>query len=300
MADDKREFEGRMFSGFLDAAPDFRATIRGEWRQPDDDPPDVMFEDMEGRRVGVELKAWLNEEQIATAKRREAIERGILEAIGKQPPNEGKVISYVWLSPCSGKTPSKDEAGAFQNELLSLLKDCDDDRRARQDKMVQQESVTDFGRRSTLARYLDGVTLFPFSAIDPGKQDWIGFPFRGGAYSEKDMLAPLQDLISATWEKYRTLKEDKGFQRLVLLIHYDARAFQYNSPISAPDWDIGLFAEELASYHDIFEAFGEKTSQWDEIYLFDAVTKKALLVHPLGAGRSGSRAATGPATGPTE
>ena len=93
------------------------------------------------------------------------------------------------------------------------------------------------------------------------------------------MLVPLQDLIADTREKYATTKADKGLDRLVLLIHYDGRAFQYNSPIEAPDWSLALFAER-AGYMDFALDVLAGESPWDEIHLFDAVGNRVVRIRP--------------------
>ena len=276
----QRELERKIFEAFLAVASEFRASISGEWSQPTDDPPDVQFRDADSRLVGVDLKAWINEQQIAEGKRREAIEDQFLAAVRPKPNRPFEVVSYVWLLPSGNRAPTEAEAVAFKDELLSLLTTHDATWSAQSHEIVQSETVTQLEGHPTLARYLAAVTVFPRTIIDPGEQDWLGFPLHGGPYGEQDMLEPLQDLIAATRVKYETTKGDKGLDRLVLLIHYDRRAWQYNSPIEAPDWDLGLFANEAAYMVFALDTLSEEPSPWDEVFLFDAVGGRALQVYP--------------------
>lgn len=279
----QREREREVFEGFLKVAPEFKPGIaRAGWTQPAEDPPDVGFIDTAGRRVGVELKAWLNEDQIAQAKRREATEAGFLAALAPQPRNTNNVVSLVWPRLAKDRAPKGADARAFKGELLSLIEEKDREWSARAHEPVQGETVParDFGKRPTLQRYLEAVCLFPRKLIDQREENWITFPSRGGAYDEIAMLTPLQDLIADTREKYATTKQDRGLDRFVLLIHYDGRAWQYNSPIEAPDWDFDLFASQAAYHIFALDTLSGEPSPWDEVFLFDAVKERWVRVHP--------------------
>lgn len=284
----QRERERTIFEGFLAVASDFAARISGDWTQPDDDPPDVLFKDGRGHTVGVELKAWINEGQIAQGKKREALEARFFDALGPHTKNPNPVVAFVWLRPVHDvwsrpvrdQAPGRDEAQAFRDELLSLVSDIDGRWAACGHEILQGETVTAFGNRPTLTRYLGAVEAFPRTVIDPGEQPWIGFPMRGAAYSEKDMLTPLQDLIADTRVKYEEAKAARGLDWFVLLIHYDGRAFQYNSPIETLDWDLGVFADDAAFMVFALDTLSEEPSPWDEVYLFDAVAGRSVKVHP--------------------
>ena len=67
--------------------------------KPFDKRPDIICANSFGKKIGLELKSWVNQEQIAEARKRERIQDGILKAIGKQPQNETQNIGYVWLLP---------------------------------------------------------------------------------------------------------------------------------------------------------------------------------------------------------
>lgn len=281
---EKRAFEEDVFRTFLKAAPDFAEQLTGDWEQPVDDPPDVRFKDRQGQIVGVELKAWINEDQITAAKQREATQKGLLAAIGPQPPNPCQHVSHAWLLALPVRPPKGPAAATFRDELLALVSEADQAWKDGTADPRQGRTLppSEFGDRPSLKQHLAGLTLWPDACLarKPG-HDWIGFPGGGGAYGEQDMLEPLEDLIVSLREKYASTKQDKGLDRLVLLIHYDERAFQHNSPIQSPDWDFGFFAEEAAFLHTAMDELGEELSPWDEIYLLDTLEGRVVRIHPF-------------------
>jgi hypothetical protein len=93
---------------------------------------------------------------------------------------------------------------------------------------------------------------------------WIRFPSPGGAYSPKEMLHTLSSSLTAhkTDERYKDLKQHVGLDEVYLLIHYDFKAFAYNTPFDAPDFGFKEAAE-----------FASKTlngdgGNFDRIFLF--------------------------------
>jgi len=68
MASNKRETEKEIFAALLKAAPRFVGEPIENWAQPADekDFPDVVCRTPSGKRIGVELGEWLNEEQSGT------------------------------------------------------------------------------------------------------------------------------------------------------------------------------------------------------------------------------------------
>jgi hypothetical protein len=85
----KREHERALFTAFIDVAPEFAGERLADWDQPKDerDFPDIVGTSVKGRKIGVEIGEWLNEEEIQAAKQKERLEEGILNAIGDQGPN---------------------------------------------------------------------------------------------------------------------------------------------------------------------------------------------------------------------
>ena len=69
--------EKAVFQEFLAAAPMFAGADVRTWSQPKQDPPDIDCELVDGRRIGLELTTWLDEEQMSAAKREEGIEMSL-------------------------------------------------------------------------------------------------------------------------------------------------------------------------------------------------------------------------------
>ena len=120
-----RQSEKVIFEAFLRVNSGFAGEAIAMFEQPDDDPPDVLCTTSSGRRVGVELGEWLNEDQIHDAKGSEAIQRSILQAIGPQPPNDTENIYFAWLHPKPKARVKPADAQLFRTELFRLVGDVD-------------------------------------------------------------------------------------------------------------------------------------------------------------------------------
>ncbi len=66
---------------------------------PGNDPPDILCIDPVGKRIGVELVEWLNEEQIRTSVEEQRLESSYLDAIRSQdvhpPENTGTLKGVI-------------------------------------------------------------------------------------------------------------------------------------------------------------------------------------------------------------
>ena len=67
--------ERKVFINFLKARPMFAGSRVLDWRQPQQDPPDIEVDLEDGRKVALELTSWLDEDQIREAKQGELIRR---------------------------------------------------------------------------------------------------------------------------------------------------------------------------------------------------------------------------------
>jgi hypothetical protein len=279
---EKREREATIFAAFVATEPNFAGEPLGGWEQPDDDPPDILSETVSGRRIGVELKTWANEDQVAKAKVEEARQDAIRAALGQQPSNTGGRIAFVWLRPSAIRLPDND-ALAFRNELLALLAEAQANwpNDGSWDS-PQGHSYHAFPGRPALTRYLVAAQLYPRTHFKPwGDQgspvaEWITFPFRGGAYSDREMMEPLLDLLGHVFEKYETTRTDLGLDELDLVIHYDGLAFAYCTPVETPDFDFGEAAKHARSYVADYEELGEvldpdDDAPFDRVFLFAAL-----------------------------
>ena len=258
-----KDLERAVFEIFLDASPDFKAQV-SSFGHPDDDPPDILCSMADGRRVGFELKQWLNEDQMRHARGRERIEESILRAVGEQSPNSNQHVARVWLFPKLKIGVKSADQETFRDELFRLIREIDD--RWPHESMwhsPQGHRYDNLVEYPTLAKYLHNVQFYPleFDRGWEGSTRWIRFPYSGGAYSEKPMVSALLETIAESIDYYRGTGLGYEFN---LLIHL-SQASLYNTPVetSAFSYDD---AAQLA-----FEFIGDDTGSFSNIYLLIAV-----------------------------
>jgi hypothetical protein len=93
---------------------------------------------------------------------------------------------------------------------------------------------------------------------------WILFPSPGGFYSPNDMRETLSSSLLAhrSDERYKDLRTQVGLDEVYLLVHYDFKAFAYNTPFDAPDFGFKE-AAEFAS-----RILNGEGGYFDRIFLF--------------------------------
>ncbi len=270
--------EKLIFDSFLKVCPDFAGELMLEWDvvehwyaehalepppHPFDKRPDVIAVTASGRSIGVELKSWVNREQITTARKQERIQENILKAIGEQPPNETEHIGYLWLSAKQVRFDQQD-AASFREQMLSLIKQVDS---TWSKKPVWQKEhgdhVSDLSDFPILQKYLKGVRFHPASR-DRFEIRWIRFPSPGGAYSPNEMLETLSGSLIGhrSDERYKDLKAISRLDEVYLLVHYDFKAFAYNTPFDAPNFGF----KEAAKFASA--ALDGNGGYFDRIFLF--------------------------------
>lgn len=261
--------EREVFSVFMKVCADFAGEPIKEWyvlddwyavtgrprpAHPFDNRPDVVCRTKSDKSVGVELKAWLNEGQIAEAKRQEVFEKAILKAIGVLPRNQHRYIERVWLRGRPRRFHEPD-AAEFRKQIFDLIRKrdaCWADKPG-WDRSLR-EMVDDLSGYPIVGKYLDFTELFPRrEPIEPEPvlqekypdRHWIAFPNRGGAYTLDEMLKPLGELLIETREddRYRDICNRVGLEECSLLVHYDFDAFEYNTPIDVPNYSFANVAE---------------------------------------------------------
>jgi hypothetical protein len=273
------ENERLIFDSFLRVCPNFADEPIEEWdvvnewyarcgteppAKPFDKRPDVIAVTASGKTIGVDLKSWVNRDQITAARRQERIQENILKAIGEQPPNETKHIGYVWLFAKQVRFDARDAAD-FQRELFSLIERVDRDWPQKpdwdQESDIKRDDKCDFAAFPALQKYLVSVALY---ARPEFEENWIHFPSRGGAYSPNDMLATLSSALAShkNDDRYKHLKDQVGLDEVYLLVHYDFKAFAYNTPLDAPNFGFKEAAEFASNVLD------RDGGNFDRVFLF--------------------------------
>jgi hypothetical protein len=242
--------ERLIFDSFLKVCTDFAGEPIEEWdvvdewyarrslpppAQPFDKRPDIIAVTSSGRRIGVELKSWVNRDQIAEARKQERIQDNILKALGKQPPNKTQNIGYVWLS-ARQVIFDKRDAEDFRRQMFVQIEEVDDrwSERPERDQNYWQE-VSDFTGFPILEKYLKSARFHPASRRRLNSR-WILFPSPGRHYSPNEMRETLGSalLTHRSDARYKDLRTQAGLDEVYLLVHYDFKAFTYNTPFDAP------------------------------------------------------------------
>jgi hypothetical protein len=258
----KRENERALFAAFLELEPEFVGERLADWRQPEDerDFPDITATSATGRRIGVELGEWLNEEEIRAAKQKERLEEGFINAIGAQGPNPTQHIRYVWLRP-KARIAIGDVVG-FRNQLFECILECD--RRWPHErfwKVGHQLVGEELARYPLLTKYLNAIKLWPADG-EQWKENWITFPSLAWVFDRDTALTPLRKLVADKIGHYPAGRT--GFDDLSLLIIYN-RAVIYNRPAETPHQSYDEAAAEQK------RLFATSRGLFDRVLLYIAV-----------------------------
>ena len=273
-----RAAEKMLFELFLKARPDFAGESIREWSQPAQDPPDVLCSTESGKRIGVELGEWLNEDQMTEAKVREAIEQSILAAIGTQPVNQLKNIYFAWMIPRPRARVRPEDVTPFRAEIFALADDVDQRWRQEHDWWDPQGFYfTDFTKFPMVGKYLEGITFFPrlqYAGWPPNGQmklrkwppgcDWLVFRPAGGAYNERSSVAALLDIIQKKFVKYQQTPPKVQMDGFCLLVHYN-QGVLYNTPVETSAFTYDDAAREASEF------IGDDPGPFQKIFLLLAI-----------------------------
>jgi hypothetical protein len=259
----KREHERALFAAFLEVAPHFAGEPLAEWHQPDDERefPDIKAVSVSGRKVGVEIGEWLNEQEIQAAKQKERLEGGFLNAVGDQGLNPTQHIRYIWLRPKS-RVPQAD-GQAFREQLLACILECDrrwpNERYWRAGHQLAGDELAPY---PLLAKYLNAIKLWPAKNGEKWERNWITFPMRGGFFDRETMLKPLRQLVTEKIGHYSSKRT--GFDDLSLLVIYNLAAI-YNSPAET------LFHSFDDAAAELKQLIAQDRGAFDRVFLYIAL-----------------------------
>jgi hypothetical protein len=272
------EREKHIFEAFNKALPQFSGETIKEWdvveewyerrhlatpAAPLDKRPDVIALTATDNKIGIELKSWLNEQQIAEARRRVGLEEGILRAIGDQGQNRTRHIDFIWMSPKQIRL-NRNDTERFRQEIFALIERVDEGWSAKDEwEQEHNEIINDLSAFPILERYLNHVDFHPSRR---GKRNirWITFPARGAHYDPQRMR---QTLIAALLDyrldgRYEALVRLVGLNEIYLLVHYDFNAFAYNHPFDEPGFGFREVSE-LAT-----NTLAGNAGHFDRVFLF--------------------------------
>lgn len=230
--------ERTIFEAFVAAHPNFAE--RKLACSPGADPPDFVGTDPEGKRVGIELGEWLNEEQMRTSVARERKKDSFMNAVKSEEVEPPTNVGMVWMGRRAAVTLHAEDADHFQKEIFACVAEIDACWQENEEWHSRQGHQTaDFSNYPTVARYLESLTFIPRERMPTIKGiAWLTFPGEGGAYTPRDAVDALLELIRKKTAKYTDLHKEQNLSELYLVAYYD-RALFYNTPYIGPNfgWD---------------------------------------------------------------
>lgn len=266
--------EKLIFASFLKAYPEIASEITKwdvveEWYAkralsppaPFDKRPDILAVTKSGKKIGVELKSWVNREQIAAARKQERIRENILGALGTLPPNPTQHIGYVTLYPKKVRFEAR-HAEDFREQVFTWVEEVDKKwTQERDSQRNSSENILDFPGYPLLEKYLKRIEV---KSATRHNHHWIRTPTPASHYSPNTMRETLKRalLTHRDDERYKDLRKQIGLDEVYLLVHYDFKAFAYNTPFDASNFGFKEAAEFASTVLD-----GDG-GNFDRIFLF--------------------------------
>ncbi len=89
------------------------------------DPPDILCTDTERRQLGVELVAWLDQQQIETYRRQDHLETTYLDAIRSEDGPSPEHFGWVVVNLREQRPLARNDSQQFVTELYEVIGDID-------------------------------------------------------------------------------------------------------------------------------------------------------------------------------
>lgn len=121
--DKQREEEKALFAVFLKCAPDFAGDTITDWDLTEScfDPPDVICNSANGKRMGVEICQWTSKAAMKDGRLMEGINKKVLKAIGPQPSSRPRHFSLVFFYGRTGTHLQEDDHASFRKAFFDLV-----------------------------------------------------------------------------------------------------------------------------------------------------------------------------------
>jgi hypothetical protein len=271
--------ERQFWRGFLAAEPGFAGDGTGS-AVDGPDPPDVLCATRSGKKIGVELASWNENEQVKWPKTRKSFEDGYLRIIESANHARPDRIGWVWLHP-KRRQVKPEEVSQFCEELYEFL--------ARENSLSDPEwdqplgaAVQNFIGFPVIADYLDNLWIFPrrkLESLQPG-HDWIKFENSGAISAPSWILGAVVEQILAKIAGYedRNLHVRHALDELHLICRYSEQALLADVALGASRFDFAAFALGVAG------ALANEHGVFNRIFLFNPYeAQKVLQVYPRPA-----------------
>lgn len=263
--------EKKLFGTFMAIHPRFLEAA--SWKDGPD-PPDVIITDVHGRKLGVELTAWLDEKQTTESITVQENEFRWLEALDAGHHPQPKHFERVQISFYPETRFLHQQRASFREKFFVLVDHVDknwDDLFGN----TRQKIWNDFKNYPTLRphiRYLSFDSPLILRPRSPGAR-WIFSEPKGGLYDPRWATQALLDRINnkTNKENYIDLKSQHGFTELVLLLHRGLRGIMHNTPFDGVNWKLENSLDQARA------ELVKNPGRFDQVFLYFAYNEGKLI-----------------------
>jgi hypothetical protein len=197
---------------------------------------------------------------------RERQETSFLNVLKSEEIEPPKNIGLAWMGPTQRVLLRAEDAEAFKNEIYKCIGEADSSWDVNEEAQSPQGLVLhDLAAYPHVAQYLATLHLLPRNRYSTIKGiGWLTFPAHGGAYSPRDAVDALLDVLGKKAGKYADLHKDQALTELYLVVYYD-RALIHNTPFIAANFgwnEVTFIARKVIAKHP---------GVFQKIFLFNAV-----------------------------
>jgi hypothetical protein len=230
-----------VFKGFLKTHPLFAGSPIRYWVWNRKDPPDIDCWTEDGRKIGIELVSWIDEKEMAAAKKIEKAEEKLRKRIGVISSMKCRNVLFAVIHPLTAS--SQRTSTNVRNAFNQVLKRVDSNWPELADRNKARLAATDLP--TELAEVVSHVEFFGRTKDGPREKINIITPARGGPYTTATMLKALHKNVQKKCSLYKRGQFPTGGAHL--LIHYD-QAWMYCSPINDPFTKPESYAKQAAAW----------------------------------------------------
>jgi hypothetical protein len=250
------------------------------------DPPDFIASQPK-RKIGLELREWLDGDQMGPAKTRESQREQMHRILASDWASEYKPKNFrgASISPDWNQRISRQDEAPLRREFFACVADVDSTWLSNPDRHGNAYYQAEFSGYPLLGKYFNSIY---YIGGEPHGLCWIREDGDGGAFDPalpaqtlEDALDKKLNLCSAPAAESR-LKE-RGLTELYLLVHGGFNAYAYNTPSGH------LSLEDICKRGAAFYAAHALRSTFNRVWFFDSLDSanevNALMGLPPGSGR---------------
>jgi len=211
------------------------------------DPPDFLAECADGSKIGLELTAWLSDDEVRAAQGRERMRVDLLTILDWEKHPRPRNFRSVVIMPRWGEKIKKDHYKDFCREFHAATQKIDDSwktlRNGHWKALGPNESFdyemheNDVKRFPMLSKHVSSIWFNQPVGADPIvlEESWISIVSDGGLYDPAECFQALRDRVESKVHHHREkgVKERldaQNLHKLYLLVHTDLARSSYKTP----------------------------------------------------------------------